>query len=504
MQTRGLRAGAPATLPTVEWIPAWGEERMANMISGRPDWCISRQRAWGVPITAFYCAKCDATLATPEIVEHVAAIFEREGADAWYARESADLLPPNTVCPSCDGTDFVKELDILDVWIDSGVSSLAVMDRRGLGWPADMYLEGNDQFRGWFNSSLMVGVETRGAAPYRTVLCHGMTVDEKGQKLSKSLGNAPDLKKTVRDVGVELLRMWVASVNYREDLPWSKEHMSRLSEAYRKIRNTARYALGNLDGFDPIADRVPYAEMRELDRWALAALNRLVAQVREAYAAYEFHTVYHELYRFCTVELSSVYFDVLKDRLYTHAPKSHGRRSAQTALYEIIDRLTRLVAPVLAFTADEIWENIPGARAASVHLAEFPSPEPEWSDAEVEARWARLLEVRSIAQKALEAKRASKEIGSSLEAEVAISAAGELYELLASYRDEIEDLLIVSGVELERGEGDPSVTVRRADGAKCERCWHYRESVGGDPMFPTVCQPCASHVREGWPELVTA
>lgn len=506
MDKTGLRARAVDAIRSVDWVPSWGEERMVKMIENRPDWCISRQRAWGVPITVFACDGCGELLLDEAIFEHVARIFEHEGADAWYSRDTSELLPAGTTCPRCGHGHFIKENDILDVWIDSGVSSLAVVERRGLGWPADMYLEGNDQFRGWFNSSLMVGVETRGAAPYRTVLVHGMTVDEKGEKLSKSKGNTPDLAKFIKANGAEILRLWSASVNYREEVPLADEHLKRLSEAYRKIRNTVRYALGNLDGFDPVSDRVPYPEMLELDRWALSALNRLTAEVREAYGRYEFHTVYHALYNFCTVELSSIYFDVLKDRLYTHAPRSRGRRSAQTALYEIIHRFTRLIAPILAFTAEEVWEHIPGARAGAttVHATEFPVPEPAWEDAGLDARWARLLEARDVGQKALEARRAAKEIGSSLEAVVTIRADGELFELLSAYRETFEDLLIVSGVELERGDGALEVAVRKADAPKCERCWHYRSSVGEDEALPTVCGPCREHLREGWPELVTA
>ncbi len=507
MDRTKLRGRAIDAINKVQWLPGWGAERMSAMIANRPDWCISRQRAWGVPITVFYCEGCNESLATPEVIEHVAKIFEREGADAWYAHDVAELLPPGTRCAGCGGSAFLKESDILDVWLDSGASSIAVLERRGMGWPADMYLEGNDQFRGWFNSSLMVGLEAKGAAPYRTVLVHGMTVDEKGEKLSKSKGNAPELDKIIKTNGAELLRLWVASVNYREEIPWSREHTNRLSEAYRKIRNTARYALGNLDGFDPVADRVPYGEMLEFDRWALSQLNVLVAECRQAYSDFQFHAVYHAIYNFCSVELSAIYFDVLKDRLYTFAPKSHGRRSAQTALFEIIDRLTRLLAPILAFTADEIWEYIPGAatREPCVHLALFPDVEPAWDDEELAERWEELLAVREAAQKALEAKRAAKEIGSSLEAAVTLGIPAEDFELVSSYREMLEDLLIVSGVTVTRADGDAIVVeVGMAEGTKCERCWHFRSSVGSDAELQTVCAPCAGRVREGWSEQVGA
>ncbi len=504
MDRTNLRGRALEALDKVEWIPSWGRERMSGMIANRPDWCISRQRSWGVPITAFYCEGCDLALTTSEVIEFVAAVFDEEGADAWFARPASELMPAGTSCAGCGGTDFRKETDILDVWIDSGASSIAVLKRRGLSWPADMYLEGNDQFRGWFNSSLMLGLECEGAPPYRTVLVHGMTVDEKGEKLSKSKGNGPDLDAVIRNSGVELLRLWVASVNYREEIPYSKDLFARISEAYRKIRNTARYALGNLQGFDPAVDRVPYAEMEEIDRWALAELNVLVAEVRQAYTDYAFHSVFHSIYNFCSVELSAIYFDVLKDRLYMHAPGSRSRRSAQTAVYEIIERLTRLLAPILAFTSEEIWEHVPGAtdRSESVHLALFPDVESSWDDETLAERWEELLVAREVAQKSLEEKRAAKAIGSSLEAHVTLRVPAAQYELLFGARDLLEDLLIVSGLTVEPASGDSiEVDVRKADGAKCERCWHYRESVGADAALQTICAPCVTQVREGWPDL---
>ncbi|MGB5035911.1 MAG: isoleucine--tRNA ligase [Blastocatellia bacterium] len=504
MDRTNLRGRALEALDKVEWIPSWGRERMSGMIANRPDWCISRQRSWGVPITAFYCEGCDLALTTPAVIEFVAAVFDEEGADAWFARPASELMPVGTACDGCGGTEFRKETDILDVWIDSGASSIAVLKRRGLSWPADMYLEGNDQFRGWFNSSLMLGLECEGAPPYRTVLVHGMTVDEKGEKLSKSKGNGPDLDAVIRNSGVELLRLWVASVNYREEIPYSKDLFARISEAYRKIRNTARYALGNLQGFDPATDRVPYAEMEEIDRWALAELNVLVAEARQAYSDYAFHSVFHAIYNFCSVELSAIYFDVLKDRLYMHPPGSRSRRSAQTAVYEIIERLTRLLAPILAFTAEEIWEHVPGAtaRTASVHLALFPDVEPTWDDESLAERWEELLVAREVAQKSLEEKRAAKAIGSSLEAHVTLRVPAAQYELLSGARDLLEDVLIVSGLTVEATTGGAiEVEVRKSDGAKCERCWHYRETVGADAALPTICAPCVTQVREGWPDL---
>ncbi|MGH9901340.1 MAG: isoleucine--tRNA ligase, partial [Pyrinomonadaceae bacterium] len=412
-----LREGALREIARVEWIPAWGEDRMRNMLRNRPDWCVSRQRVWGVPIPAFYCEGCEEPLAAPEVIAHVADVFERESADAWYAREAKDLLPEShRTCQKCGGGEWRKETDILDVWFDSGSSSVAVLEHYdGLRWPADVYLEGGDQYRGWFNSSLMVGLAARDAAPYRTVLTHGWVVDGQGKAMHKSAGNAVSPNDVIKESGAEILRLWCASSDYHEDMRCSAEILQRVSDGYRKLRNTARFALGNLDGFDPAKDAVGFSfvewaarsvqeEILEIDRWALAELDAVIERARAGYEAYEFHTVYHTLYNFCTVTLSARYFDIIKDRLYTSAPKSLARRSAQTALYRIADALARLLAPILVFTADEIWENLPAAggetdgsngdaraRPASIHLAEFPSMETQF-DEELRSRWARLFE----------------------------------------------------------------------------------------------------------------
>ncbi len=500
MEKTDLRRRALEAIEHVRWIPRWGLERMRNALRTRPDWCISRQRAWGVPITVFYCQSCEAILADPQIIEHVAQIFEREGADIWYEREAEYFLPPNTRCPHCGGTQFRKETDILDVWLDSGTSSLAVLERRGLPWPADVYLEGGDQFRGWFNSSLLVALEVKGAPPYRTVITSGWTVDAEGQKMSKSRGNVIEPQEVIARSGAEILRLWVASSDYHEDVRISEEILNRLIEAYRKIRNTACYLVNNLYDFDPERDAVPEEQMEELDRWILAELNQLIRKVRAAYEAYEFHIAYHALYNFCTSELSALYFDILKDRLYTFAPKSHGRRSAQTALYRILDALTRLIAPILVFTADEIWEKIPGPASRelpSVHLAEFPSVKERPEDAERLARWHRLFEVRDAVLKALEQKRAEKLIGASLEAKVTLTAGGELYDFLASFGEQLRAVFIVSQVELHRSENESfHIAVSRADGEKCERCWNYSPSVGQEARYPTLCARCVAVLAE--------
>ena len=495
-----LREGALREVAAVEWVPAWGEDRMRNMLTNRPDWCVSRQRVWGVPIPVFYCAGCEEPVADPAIVRRVADVFERESSDAWYAREARELLPEGHVCASCGGAEFKKETDILDVWFDSGSSSIAVLEKyEGLSWPADVYLEGGDQYRGWFNSSLMVGLAAHRRAPYRTVITHGWVVDGQGKAMHKSAGNAVAPEEVIKTSGAEILRLWAASSDYHEDMRCSDEILQRVSDAYRKMRNTARFALGNLDGFDPARDAVAESGMLEIDAWALAELDAVTARVLRGYETYEFHTVYHALYHFCTVTLSARYFDIIKDRLYTSAPKSPARRSAQTALYRIADALARLLAPVLVFTADEIWENLPRdeGRPASVHLAEFPRAAGE-PDAELLTRWAKLFAVRDEVLGTLEAARAGKLIGSSLEARVEVEAGGETFELLQSFRDELRYVFIVSQVELRRMDGDSlgKVNVSRAAGEKCERCWNYSTRVGESERYPTACERCAEALAE--------
>ncbi|MDQ1613752.1 MAG: isoleucyl-tRNA synthetase [Pyrinomonadaceae bacterium] len=506
-----LRAGALREVEqSVEWIPAWGEDRMRNMLKGRPDWCVSRQRVWGVPIPAFYCAGCDEAIADASVIKHVADIFERETSDAWYAREAQDLLPEGFACPKCNATTFTKETDILDVWFDSGSSCVAVLEHYDeLQFPADVYLEGGDQYRGWFNSSLMVGLAAHDRAPYRTVLTHGWVVDGQGKAMHKSAGNSVSPNDVIKQSGAEIIRLWCASSDYHEDMRCSDEILQRVSDAYRKMRNTARFALGNLDGFDPARDTVGASELLELDRWALAELDGVIAKVRKAYEEYEFHSVFHELYNFCTVTLSARYFDIIKDRLYTAAPRSHARRSAQTALHRIADALARLLAPVLVFTADEIWENLPrgeeeAASLAPVHVAEFPTVSGA-RDEELAARWLSVFGVRDDVMHALEQARAEKTIGSSLEAHVEIEESGVRYDSLEYYRDELRYVFLVSGVTLKkldrlvvRESGRARVTVRRAEGEKCERCWNYSTQTVRLPRYgdAVVCERCVEALNE--------
>ena len=497
MTATKLAERAIAACDQVEWVPAWGNERMKNMFRGRPDWCISRQRAWGVPIAVFYCEDCGSSLCDPQIINYVADIFEKESADAWYVREVKDLVPPGTKCGGCGSDKLKKETDILDVWLDSGSSSVAVLKEYGLPYPADVYLEGGDQFRGWFNSSLVVGLEAKDQPPFRTVITYGWVIDLSGDKMSKSKGNVIEPEKVIKVMGAEILRLWCSALDYFEDMRVSDEILKRISEAYRKIRNTARYCLGNLDKFDPERDRVAFDELFEIDRWVLTEMNEVTKKVLAAYERYDFTEVYQTLYSFATVELSAFYFDILKDRLYTYAPKSLARRSAQTAIYEIVHRLARLIAPLLAFTADEIWENIPGAtdQAASVHLTLFPAYEEKWRDEALSARYKRLFEIRSAVMKALEEARHAKLIGAGLEAKVTITANAEMKAFLESFGEYLHFIFIVSQVVLEEGP-ELSVKVDAADGKKCDRCWHYTTDVGVDPRYPEACGRCVANLEE--------
>ncbi|HEY7365664.1 MAG TPA: isoleucine--tRNA ligase [Methylomirabilota bacterium] len=506
----GLRERAlDAVRHHVRWIPEWGAERIFNMIAHRPDWTISRQRVWGVPIIAFYCQACDALLLEERVIEHVAAIFRSgRGADEWYVRPARDLLPAGVRCPQCGGTDFHKETDILDVWFDSGCSHAAVLETRPeLRWPAEMYLEGSDQHRGWFHSSLLEAVGTRGAPPYRSVLTHGFFVDGEGRKMSKSQGNTVAPEALIPKYGAEILRLWAAAEDYTEDIRLSIEILDRLADAYRRIRNTYRFLLGNLYDFEPARDRQPSVRLDEVDRWILDRLARLIDRVSRAYEEYQFHTAFHAVHNFCAVDLSAQYLDVIKDRLYTSAPEDPARRAAQTVCYDILSALLRLMAPVLTFTAEEAWRLVPGVHAESVHLERFPQVPLQWIDDTLKGEWDRLLEVRREVAKALESVRSQKKIGSGLEAAVWIAAAPEdLPALLGGKRELLPTLFIVSDVRLfepppadlllpptESGEIPGLViAIGRASGRKCERCWRYSPRVGESSQHPTLCERCLS------------
>jgi isoleucyl-tRNA synthetase len=495
-ERKPLREAALSEIAKVKWHPGWGEGRMANMFKGRPDWCVSRQRFWGVPIPVFYCQDCEEAVADPKIVDYVADIFAKETADAWYARPEHELLPEGYKCAKCESQDFRKETDILDVWFDSGSSCVAVLETRGdtLRFPADVYLEGGDQYRGWFNSSLSCGIAAHDSAPYKQIVTHGWVVDGEGKKQSKSLGNVTAPQEIIDKSGADVLRMWAAAVDYTEDVRCSDEILLRVVDAYRKFRNTLRYALGNLDGFDPATDMVADEGMLDIDRWAIASLDEVTAKVVAAYEAYDFQAAYNAIYNFCTVALSARYFDIIKDRLYILAPKSDARRSAQTALYKIADSLCRLMAPILAYTSDEAWESLPGERDAAVHIAEFPKAS-ESDNSGLLTRWERLFAVRDEVLKALETARGDKQIGSSLEAKVRLTTDGETRDLLLDSYEQLRYLFIVSQVEVETGDA-LKVVIEKADGEKCDRCWNYSTRVGEFGKFPTVCERCAEALEE--------
>ncbi len=503
MDVDGFRGRALEAIGEVRWYPAWGEERIRNMIATRPDWCISRQRLWGVPIPAFYCQGCHQAVLTADIARHVAGIFEHESADAWYEHEAAELLPPGFRCPQCGATSFEKERDILDVWFDSGSSYPAVrVFKPDYPEQADVYLEGSDQHRGWFHSSLLIGVATRGRPPYRNVITHGFTVDRDGRKMSKSLGNVIDPLKLTQQYGAEILRLWVSMVDYREDMRISEEMIKRLAEAYRKIRNTCRYLLSNLFDFDPARDAVAEPQLEEIDRYALARHRQVVRRLLEAYESYEFHLVYHQLVQYCSADLSAFYLDVLKDRLYCDAAGGPRRRSSQTVLHRIAGDLARLMAPVLPITADEIWGYLPGQeRSESVHLDRFPQSEDP--DEALVATWDELLGVRAAVMKALEEARVGGAIAASLEARVVLRAQERLRAALERHNQtsrvfpgNLANLFIVSDASVGAGGDELSVSVERAPGVKCERCWTYHAAAtpAGATGRARLCPRCAQVV----------
>jgi len=501
-----LRQKVLGAIHKVKWIPDWGEERIQEMIAERPDWCVSRQRFWGVPIVSFYCLACGKRLEDYQALRQVIAWFQKEGADAWYNHDAEELLPRGTQC-ACGRAAWKKESDILDVWFDSGSSHLAVLTGPG-EWPADLYLEGPDQYRGWFHSSLLIAVGLRDQAPYRGVLTHGWTLDEHGRPMSKSLGNVILPSEVCEKWGADLLRLWVASQDYQADVRLSERMLAQLSDAYRKIRNTFRYALGNLSDFDPERDALPHGQLEEMDRWMLERAAALLSKCRDWYEAYEFHRVYHAIHDFCAVDLSAFYFDILKDRLYTAAPRSRARRSAQTAVWEIAHALARLVAPIAVFTAEEVWRHLPKKRGEpeSVHLAEFPDAQ-DLTTGMSEQRmdeWSRLAAVRQEVLQALEQARNAKQIGGSLEANVELRAKGRQFDLLARNAAILPELFIVSQASVlpsdapEGNDGAEAVSVKvlRAGGQKCERCWNYSTRVGEDARYPTVCERCSAALAE--------
>ncbi len=499
-----LRSEALKEIAKVHWDPAWGEGRIANMIATRPDWCISRQRVWGVPIAVFFCEGCNELLISKDVNRAVVDLFGREGSDSWYKRQPSEILPAGTKCAKCSSTEFRKEMDIIDVWFESGSSQAAVLGRNGLPYPADLYLEGGDQHRGWFHSSLLCALGLRGEAPFRGVTTCGWTLDDQGRAQSKSLGNTVDPVEVAKKHGGEIVRLWVASVDFREDVVGTDALMVCIGENYKKIRNTFRYVLSNLADFDPARDAVPFDEMQPLDRFMLLRTEEFAKEVREWYEQMLFHRVYHRLNQFCVVDLSAIYFYVLKDRLYTAAPKSQARRSAQTAIWRIGEALVRLVAPIMTFTAEEIWQYLPKlqGRSESVHLELFPKsgeitgPVKDQATLQVlTSNWDQLFAVREEVLKALEAVRQDKTINDALEAKVTITAPKDTFELLQKYRQYLNAFFVVSATDVNEG-AELSVKAERAPGQKCERCWNYSTHVGEDKVYPTVCERCSAALAE--------
>lgn len=488
----------------VKWNPAWGEVRLHNMVAERQDWCISRQRVWGVPIPIFYCGDCNKEIITGDTIEHVAKLFAQHGSQVWFEREAAELLPEGFAC-ECGGTEFRKETDIMDVWFDSGSSHVAVCEgREELQWPADLYLEGSDQYRGWFNSSLTTAVAVKGRAPYKEVLSHGFVLDGEGRKMSKSLGNVVDPLKVLEQLGADILRLWVASVDYRSDVRVSDSILKQVAEVYRKIRNTFRYLLGNVNGFDPKRHAVPFDRMLEIDRWALHKMESLKERAMAAYRNYDFHVVFHDINNFCTVDMSAFYFDVLKDRVYTSAPDSVERRSAQTAMYHILVELVKLAAPILTHTADEVWQYVPGAEEDSVQLTEWSGVRADYLNPALGAKWEAILALRDEVLKALEVARKEKVIGKSLMAAVDLYPANEAALRTLQGTPRLKEVLGVSEVKLHNPEetvpedatayGELSIRVRVAEGEICERCRVVTPDVGKSPEHPTLCPACAETV----------
>ena len=507
----GFRQAMLDEIKNVKWKPSWGEVRLHNMIAERSDWCISRQRVWGVPLPIFYCEQCGHELVTDETIERIATLFSQKGSSVWYEKTEEELLPEGVTCAKCGHTEFKKETDTMDVWFDSGSSHVAVLQQREeLTWPADLYLEGSDQYRGWFNSSFSTSVATQGRAPYKQVLSHGFTLDGEGQKMSKSLGNTVAPQDITKQLGADILRLWVSSTDYQADVRISDNILKQISEGYRKIRNTFRFLLGNLYDFDPGKHRLPYAELEELERYAMAKTHQLIKRVQDAYDSYEFNVVYHAVHNFCTVFLSQFYFDIRKDRLYTEHRDAPVRRGTQTVLYDVLNTLVRLIAPILAHTADEVWQHVPGTDVVSVQLTDFPQMDASLVDEQLERKWDRLTDLRDKVLKALEEARKEKLIGNSLGASVALFPSETVYPLLKQV-DRLDQWLIVSDVTLHEpgvapAEGaiqfdDLHVKVNQAEGDKCERCWTISPEVGQDQDYPDLCQRCATTVREHYADV---
>ena len=505
----GFRKEALKAIDEVRWIPTWGRDRIYNMVADRGDWCISRQRTWGVPIPIFYCGECNEPIINDQTIEHVSQLFREHGSEIWFAKDANELVPTGLVCEKCSHQGFRKETDIMDVWFDSGSSHAAVLETHpDLAWPADLYLEGSDQHRGWFNSSLSTAVATRGTAPYKAVLTHGFLVDEQGRKMSKSMGNGIDPLEVINKLGADILRLWVASADYKADVAISQGILKQITESYRKIRNTCRFLLGNIYDYDNEIHRVDYGEMPDLDKWALMRLNKLVDKVTKSYDNYEFHTLYHTIHNFCVVDISAFYLDVVKDRLYTFPANSKERRSAQTVIYDTLTALVQMLTPVLSFTAEEVWSYLPQKhKEASVQLAGWPKVNIAYIDNELEARWSKIIDIRDEVTKVLEKARQEKVIGHSLNAQVNLYLSQELYNFMSQFPEKMDTVFIVSKVELVKGTDQAPVgaiaaediegliiQVVKAAGEKCERCWKYCQTVGYSSNHPLICSVCENHI----------
>ena len=503
-----LKEKAVEEIKKVKWVPQWGEDRITSMVVDRSDWCISRQRTWGVPIPIFYCADCGKELINKDTIKAVADMFRKQGVGKWWDTDASEILPAGTTC-ECGCTKFTKEKDIMDVWFDSGSSHAAVCEgKEDMTYPPDMYLEGNDQYRGWFQSSLLTSVATTGKAPYNTVITHGMIQDGEGKKMSKSKGNSIAPQEIVDQYGADVLRLWVISADYRTDMRMSKDALKQLSEGYRKIRNTARYILSNINDFDPNKDMVSYENMTEIDKWAMMKLNQLIEKTIAAYENFEFHTIYGVMLNFCIVEMSNFYLDVLKSRLYTEKPTSHSRRSAQSAMYIILDAMVKLLAPVLAFTCEEIWKYMPHYESddtVSVMLNDMPKVNEAWNSTQIEDKWSKIIDVRNDVNKALEPARNEKLIGKSLDADVTIYAKGEILELLKAIDEkELAEIFITSKATVKAedapdtaGSGDVSKVLVEVDkNEKCGRCWIHSETVGTIPGFDGICADCVKKLTD--------
>ena len=504
-----IKDAAVDAINQVKWIPAWGQDRITSMVRDRNDWCISRQRMWGVGIPIFYCKECGKELINRETIKRIADVVREQGSDAWYALDAKEILGDGFKCEACGCTEFTKEKDIMDVWFDSGSSHIAVCENHpDLSWPPDLYSEGQDQYRGWFQSSLLTSVATRGRAPYSEVLTHGFVVDGEGKKMSKSKGNSVSPMEIVKKYGAEILRLWVASSDFKSDIRISDDMLKQLSEGYRKIRNTARYILGNLSDFDPNTDMVEYKDMLELDRWALMRLNDVVKKSIAAYDAYEYYVLYHAVHNFCVVDMSSFYLDIIKDRLYTEEASGLKRRSAQSAMYRILDTLARLLAPVLAYTTEEIWSYLPHLTShdtESVLFNSMPEYDAQLVDDALAEKWDKVIAIRTDVLKALEEARAEKVIGQSLAADITVYADEKTKGFLSEMKDELATIFIVSRVALADMTDAPAgavegeivkTLVAPAAGEKCERCWIYTDDIGSDAAHPTLCARCAGVVSK--------